>query len=311
MRTGLDYLEHKKLEDYSSKEIVPRKIIRTPLKGVLKVATKGKLIVDIKPNEVLEKNKPYIFVSTHYHSEDIITNLRALDRPTYVLIGTTYQLEHNFQMYGAWANGIVYVDRRSKESRKESLKIMEWLLKEGVSVLIYLEGGWNNTENLLVNQLFSGAYKLSSRTQVEVAPISNYLETDSNSIYISFGKPIKAYQYEKEEANQEIRNAMATLMFNQIKNYSVPINRAALSDNYHEQFLEGRVQEYYKYNTKWPTDPDEFIEVMQEELTVYKPKNIITPEDIITPENEHLFPWLSYRKEEDFKNYILTRKKAG
>ena len=173
MNTGLKYLENKKLEDYSRKELIPRKVVRAPLKGVLKVATKGKMIIDEgrSPKEVLEKKKPYIFVSTHYHSEDIITNLRALDRQTYALIGTTYQLEHNLKMYGAWMNGIVYVDRRNQNSRKESLKIMKWLLEQGVSVLIYPAGGWNNTENLLEQHIFSGAYEFSGRNRYRSSTI--------------------------------------------------------------------------------------------------------------------------------------------
>ena len=310
MKTGLKYLEYKKLEDYKERELVPRKIIRVPLKGILNIATKGKMIIDVNPEEVLEKNKPYIFTSTHYHSEDIITNLRALDRQTYALIGTTYQLEHNLKMYGAWANGIVYVNRKDPNSRKESLKIMKWLLEQGISVLIYVEGGWNNTENQLVQQIFPGAYKLSSQTKVEVVPMSNFLEPESNSIHISFGNPIKAYEYSKEEANERIRDSMASLMFEQIKKFSVPIKRATLSENYHEEFLEERRQEYFKYNTKWPTDEKEFFKVIDEELTVYKPKDIILPEDIITSENEHVFKWLYNIEEEEkskFKTYMLTK----
>lgn len=46
MNTGLKYLENKKLEDYSRKELIPRKVVRAPLKGVLKLATKGKMIID-------------------------------------------------------------------------------------------------------------------------------------------------------------------------------------------------------------------------------------------------------------------------
>ena len=304
MNTGLKYLENKKLEDYSRKELIPRKVVRAPLKGVLKIATKGKMIIDEgrSPKEVLEKKKPYIFVSTHYHSEDIITNLRALDRQTYALIGTTYQLEHNLKMYGAWMNGIVYVDRRNQNSRKESLKIMKGLLEQGVSVLIYPAGGWNNTENLLEQHIFSGAYKLSVETGIEVVPLSNFLVPETNTIHVSFGKPLQSYQYSKEEANEEIRDSMATLMFEQIKEYSVPIKRAELPENYHEMFLEERRQEYFKYKTKWPADPEEFTDAITEELTVYKPKNITRPEDIVTEENAYLFKWL-YDKEEE-KNTI-------
>lgn len=308
MNTGLNFLEHKKLEDYNKSQLLPRKIIRVPLKGILKVATKGKLVIDNNTKDILEENKPYIFVSTHYHSEDIITNLRALDRPTYALIGTTYQLEHNFQMYGAWLNGLVYVDRKDKESRAESLKVMKWLLEQGISVLIYIEGGWNNTENLLVQQIFSGAYKLSKETKTEVVPMSNFLEPETNTIHISFSSPLKSYSYTKEEANSEIRDTLATLMFEQIKKYSVPIKRAELSKDYHEKFLEARRQEYYKYNTKWPTEYEEYYKAIDEELTVYRPKNIVRPEDIINSQNEHIFKWL-YNEEEqkDFRTYMLGK----
>lgn len=308
MNTGLNFLEHKTLEDYNKSQLLPRKIIRVPLKGILKVATKGKLVIDNNTKDILEENKPYIFVSTHYHSEDIITNLRALDRPTYALIGTTYQLEHNFQMYGAWLNGLVYVDRKDKESRAESLKVMKWLLEQGISVLIYIEGGWNNTENLLVQQIFSGAYKLSKETKTEVVPMSNYLESESNTVHISFASPLKSYNYTKEEANSEIRDTLATLMFEQIKKYSVPLKRAELSKDYHEKFLEERRQEYYKYNTKWPTEYEEYYKAIDEELTVYRPKNIVRPEDIINSQNEHIFKWL-YNEEEqkDFRTYMLGK----
>lgn len=308
MNTGLNFLEHKTLEDYNKSQLLPRKIIRVPLKGILKVATKGKLVIDNNTKDILEENKPYIFVSTHYHSEDIITNLRALDRPTYALIGTTYQLEHNFQMYGAWLNGLVYVDRKDKESRAESLKVMKWLLEQGISVLIYIEGGWNNTENLLVQQIFSGAYKLSKETKTEVVPMSNFLEPETNTIHISFSSPLKSYSYTKEEANSEIRDTLATLMFEQIKKYSVPIKRAELSKDYHEKFLEARRQEYYKYNTKWPTEYEEYYKAIDEELTVYRPKNIVRPEDIINSQNEPIFKWL-YNEEEqkDFRTYMLGK----
>lgn len=316
MNTKLNFLENKKEEDYKKSQLIARKLIKVPLKVVLKLATKGKLIIDNNTSQILEKNKPYIFVSTHYHSEDIITNLRALDRQTYALIGTTYQLEHNFQMYGAWLNGLVYVNRKDEESRKESLKIMKWLLEQDVSVLIYPEGGWNNTENLLVNQIFSGAYKLSKETKTEVVPMSNFINPEKNEIHISFGNPIKTYDYSKEVANEEIRDSLATLMFEQIKQYSLPLKRKELSNNYHENFLEERRKEYYKYNTKWPDEYEEFYKAFDEELTVYKPKSIVRSENIINAQNEHLFKWL-YDKEsnQDFKEYMLkngpmVRKKA-
>ena len=96
-------------------------------------------------------------------------------------------------------NGIVYVDRRNQNSRKESLKIMKWLLEQGVSVLIYPAGGWNNTENLLEQHIFSGAYKLSVETGIEVVPLSNFLVPETNTIHVSFGKPLHLINIAKKK----------------------------------------------------------------------------------------------------------------
>ena len=103
----------------------------------------------------LEKDMPYIFASTHYFNEDIIAALATVDRSAYALIGTTDQVENNTLMYAAWAYGLIYVDRRSQESRKQSILKMEHVLNNGTSVIMYPEGGWNNTENLICKRLFA------------------------------------------------------------------------------------------------------------------------------------------------------------
>lgn len=76
-------------------------------------------------------------------------------------IFSTDQLEHNPQVYAAWLNGLIYVNRREEISRKDSVKKMERILNSGSSVFLFPEGGWNNTENLLVLPLFSDPWLLS------------------------------------------------------------------------------------------------------------------------------------------------------
>ena len=91
--TGLERLEDKKLEDYKISSLKVRSAISKPLKFVLGCATKGNVVLESYPK--LDKNKPYIFVSTHYHNEDIISNIATIDKNAYSLIGTTDQIEHN------------------------------------------------------------------------------------------------------------------------------------------------------------------------------------------------------------------------
>lgn len=287
-----------------------RKYINRPLRYILEKSTKGKIILESYP--ILEKNEAYIFASTHFHCEDIISNLAILDRNAYALMGTTDQIEHNPLMYGAWLNGFIYVDRWDNKSRKEAIPKMERVINAGNSVLIWPEGSLNNTENLLVQKLFGGPYYLAKKTCKKVVPISNYLEPESNTIYIRVGEPIDLSKYGKEEALDILRDSMASMMFEQIKEHSYPIKRSELTGDHHIEHLETRRQEYLK--NKWTS-----IDELTNELVVYKDKKITTFEDILRSlENVELtkenIGVMSLFQEDiqnvgkyDFKKYVKTR----
>lgn len=287
-----------------------RKYINKPLKYILEKSTKCKIVVETYPK--LEENEAYIFASTHYHCEDIISNLAVLDRNAYALMGTTDQIEHNPLMYGAWLNGFIYVDRWNKESRASAVPKMERVLKAGNSVLIWPEGSLNNSENLLIQKLFGGPYYLAKSTGKKVVPISNYLQPETNTIHIRVGEPLDLSKYEKDKALDILRDAMASMMFEEIKEHSIPIERSKLIGDHHMEHLETRRQEYLK--NKW-TGVDKIID----ELVVYKNKNTITYEDIlrslekveVTKENARVIAPLQEEIQNidkyNFKRYVKSR----
>lgn len=269
--TGLKRYEYMTVDNFTTiTGLKIRRMINPTLRYVLEKATKAKITVESYPE--LEKKEPYIFASTHYHPEDIISNLATIGRHAYVVLGTTNQLEHNPLMYAAWLNGFIYVNRLDKASRIEAVKKMVFLLENETSVLIYVEGGWNNSENLLCQKVFAGPYNASLKTGKKVVPVSNFLEPISNQIFIRYGEPLDLYKYSKEEAAKILRDAWATMMFEQIRNYSVPLSRSELTGDLHYQFMEERKNMYLQ--NKWTKD------VWEEELTVYKPKDIILSEDV-------------------------------
>lgn len=248
-----------------------RKIINKPLKKILNIATKRDVIIESYPK--LEKDKSYIFASTHSFDEDIIAALGTIDRSVYVLIGTTDQIDHNPTMYAAWVNGMIYVDRLDPKSRKESVKKMKRILNSGSSILMFPEGGWNNTENLLVQKLFSGPYILSKDTECEVVPVSTFNEANNDKIYIRVGNPLELSKMDKKSALVFLRNELGTMMYQQIEKYSTHIERSKLPNDARKRFMEERKNEYLR--VKWSKD------VWNEELTVYKDKDIQTAEDIM------------------------------
>lgn len=284
-----------------------RKRINPVLRRILKLATKGELIVDNYPE--LNDDEAYIFVSTHNFVEDTIANLSTIDRDAYLLFGTTDQLEVNPEMYFAWLNGFIYVDRYNTENRKSALLKMERVLENGNSVLIFPEGGFNNTENLLCQKLFSSPYILSKTTKCKVVPIAPFYEFGSDKIYMNVGEPVDLSNFDdKKEALTYLRDILSTLVYENIEKHASHIVRNELGSDPRMDFMEERRLEYLK--TKWTKD------VWDEELTRYfdeadREYNAVqeSMDNIkITKENAGIMaPILVKRMEDkkyDFKNYM-------
>lgn len=230
------------------------------LRRLLKLAIKEKIIIDHYPK--LNDKEPYIFVSLHNFVEDTISNLATIDRNTYLLFGTTNQLEVNKEMYAAWLNGFIYVDRNNTQSRKDAINKMLRVLKNGNSVLIFPEGGFNNTENLLCQKLFSSPYILSKQTGIKVVPIAPFYEFNSDKIYMNIGEPLDLSKYNnKKEALLNLRDVLSTLLWYSIEKHGTMLKRKELGINYKNDFMEQRRLEYMK--TNWTKD------VWNEELTRY------------------------------------------
>ena len=283
-----------------------RRIINKPLRVLLRLGTGKKIVVDSYPS--LEKGKPYIFASTHSNVEEVPALLGVIDRSAYSLMGTTEQLEYNPAMYVNWLTGFIYVNRLDRNSRKSSLPKMERIINSGSSILIFPEGGWNNTENLLCQNLFAGVYNLSKNTNAPIVPISTYKDFNDKSIYIKVGEPLDITKLDKKEGLLELRDILATLKYEQIEKHSTPIKRDELPNDAREKYMESLKNEYT--SIKWRKD------VWSEELTVLKDKNISTPSDAIayvddvkvTEKNAYILAPTLVKREEDkkynFENYM-------
>lgn len=272
---------------------------------VLRFYYKKKLIVENKPK--LKKKKSYIFALNHSFYLDGSSVIATADKNCYSLFGATEQLYIDVCAFFIWFSGLIYVDRTNKQSRKDSLPKMSRALKAGNSVLIFPEGRWNDSENLLCQKLFAGVYNLSVDNNVEVIPVSVFKETESEKIYINFDKPFKMYKYEKDEGLQILRDRLATMYYNQIENYSSSYIAPKNKDK-HFAFMDDRMYEYSK--AKWKSDY-----CWDDELFSYKGKDIDL-EDVwkdidkvkITSKNIHIFKEilieLERRKKYNFTDYM-------
>lgn len=258
------------VDDFTSPAgLIIRRMINPVFRRLLRFGTRRKIVIEQYPK--LERGQPYIFSATHSFDDDIISTLSAIDRNAYVLIGTTDQIEHNPQMYAGWLNGMIYVDRLDSRSRKDSVSKMVKVLKSGTSVLIFPEGGWNNTENLLVQPLFSGPYLIHKETGCPVVPIAAFHEHNSDKIYIRAEQPMSFEGMDKCKSLDALRDAMASMVYEMMVIHCTPLKRGDLQGiDLHMAFMEERRLEYLRVH--WSRD------VWDEELAFYHSKAHPRPE---------------------------------
>jgi len=273
---------------------------------VLRLYYKRKVIVQNKPK--LSKNKNYIFAANHSFYLDGSSVIGTASKNCYSLFGAKEQLDVDVCTFFIWFSGLIYVDRENKQSRKDSIPKMSRVLQAGNSVMIFPEGRWNDSENLLCQKLFAGVYNLSVENNVEVVPVSVYNETDSKNIYVDYGEPLKLYNEEKDTALQLLRDNLATMYYNQIMTYSTPYNRKDIKGDIHYHYMDERMYEYSK--AKWHSDYR-----WDEELFTYK-QHDVDLEDVwkdidkvkITEKNINIFKdiikELNIRKKYNFKDYM-------
>lgn len=286
-----------------------RRVLHKPIsiifKAVLRVVYKQKITVDKKLK--LEKHKSYVFACNHSFYFDGPAVIATVDRNFYSLFGATEQLHVEIRTLFIWLNGLIYVDRFDKQSRKDSVIKMNKVLQAGNSILIFPEGRWNDSENLLCQNLFAGPYNLSVQNKVEVVPVSVYNDSD-NHIYVSYGKPLKLYKYEtKDEGIQVLRDCLATLYYEQIEKHSEPWKREEIKGDIHKHYMDERMKEYSKahFPSNYCWDDELFTYKENDDLEdVWKDidkvniniKNIDKFKDILQE--------LARRKKYNFKDYM-------
>jgi 1-acyl-sn-glycerol-3-phosphate acyltransferase len=62
------------------------------------------------------------------------------------------------------------VDRSSSQSRRKSLDVLKQILRDGISILIFVEGTQNRTKELL-QPFHDGAFRLAIDTQQSLLPL--------------------------------------------------------------------------------------------------------------------------------------------
>lgn len=245
-----------------------RNLLNKTWRRILKLCTNRKIVMEQFP--VLNKKEVYIFCCNHSFDEDVISSLASTDRNAYMVQGTTHQMEHNPIFLAMWLNGMIYLDRMNQESRRSGVDKMKRILESGTSVILFPEGGYNNTENQLVQPLFASPYILSKELGVKVIPLITFNDIGTDTIFVRVGKPLNLGEYEKQEALAILRDEMSTLIWNIMEEHVPLVKRVDLSDDPRTEWLKVRKQVYECQKWYW--------DVWEEEVTYYPGHGVTIPE---------------------------------
>ena len=155
--------------------------------------------------------KPTIFACSHFGGNDIHRVFETIKANAYLMFGDPVGTYKDIVGLMLVMNGAINLETRNKEDRKIAKARSVELLNNGGNLLIFPEGAWNLSPNLLVMDLYKGAVSIARETGADIVPIA-VEEYDKNYI-VSIGKTIDIESKKDmsiEELNLYLRDCIAT-----------------------------------------------------------------------------------------------------
>ncbi|MFH6982384.1 1-acyl-sn-glycerol-3-phosphate acyltransferase [Marinoscillum sp. 108] len=118
--------------------------------------------------EVIERDKPYVFVCNHQSYLDIPILFRAIPANLYFVAKKELRIIPFLGWY-MMATGMIFIDRSNRKKSMESLKRSAKLINQGKSVLMFPEG--TRTVDHQIAHFKKGPFILSKEANVPILPI--------------------------------------------------------------------------------------------------------------------------------------------
>lgn len=320
------YRELRKIA-YENDEPIQGINIRKKIHAITRQALKleqipNKFSIEVLSDERIKSNKPKVYAVTHVARYDIEASIQAIKENAFILWGDVGELNRSPEILLLEALGIIPVDveipdkndekevQSIKEDRHISLETTIKVLKQGGNVLIFPEGAWNTTDNIIVTKLFTGAVEAAIRGEADIVPVA--VDKDKNDrYYVKVGKNIDTSNMkieDKKEESEKVREILAGLKYD-IWEHIVKVEGPTIRSDMHENAREEYLNDIMK-----DSDNSYTLEVI--EKTRYKEKGIITKEEAfnhlgeiqVSRDNAFLFKGLNQQeRKEQAKRLIKNR----
>lgn len=204
-----------------------------------------------------------IFAVNHSCKYDIPYACEAIGKHCFVLVGK--QPLNFIDRLVFMINGVIWVDRKNKENRHNSIDSMVNILNKNGNILLFPEGTRNLSPSKPMLPLYWGVIDVARYAQVPIVPV--VLEFSNSECYVSFGECIFVEEKDDKSAKiNELNDAFATLKWKLWEKFS------SLGYDSEEEYMAEmtkRINEYPKMNMKY--EMSVIRNISNTEQNVFKP----------------------------------------
>ena len=183
-------------------------LIRPVLSLIASFRVPYKVIIE-QPCRLLPE-KPVIYAVNHFCFADTPIMGRITPKRSYILLGKQ-RLGFSDWLYFI-LNGVIFVDRKDKEDMAASKQAMTAYLSKGRSIVMFPEGTWNMTENLLMLPMKWGIIDIARETGAQIIPTALEYDREKKKCFVRFGAPMLiSPEDNKGDAISALRDTLATM----------------------------------------------------------------------------------------------------
>ena len=193
-------------------------------------------IIVISDKSHRDSKVPKIYACTHIGGNDIQRTFQIIKEPAYLMLGDPGILYKMPIYQGLKLNGVIPLETKNRTDRKIAYNRSIELLTNGGNLLIYPEGAWNVSPNVIVMKTFTGTVRMAKETGVDIIPIA--VEQYGKSFYFNIGENYRIGRNTSKsdmELNLELRDKLATLKW-EIMEFQPLFKREDIPDDHLSDF---------------------------------------------------------------------------
>lgn len=250
------------------------------------IIDKGDLVggaANEEPMVAIPSDKPIVFASNHGFRDDILGTITAVNCHAYIMFASLPQFFNTIHGPLLNLNGVVLVNRKVKKSKQSSVRKAVQVLSAGCNLIMFPEGVWNKSPNLLALPLWNGVYRIAKQSDAIIVPVVHYIKDPSytiddkdNPFYTVEWDPIDISKMTEQEALQQIRDAFSTATYLMMEKYGRNTRTAEIGDY---TSASARWEEHLKNRASTADYYDHEIETSAD----YVPKNMVSPYEVFEP----------------------------